>query len=79
MHVTLHITTGCNLNCRYCYSPPTSRNDMSQQTAFQAIDFISENYPVNTGIIFFGGEPLLKKDLIRETIAYSHTKLRIRN
>jgi sulfatase maturation enzyme AslB (radical SAM superfamily) len=52
---------------------------MSQQTAFQAIDFISENYPVNTGIIFFGGEPLLKKDLIRETIAYSHTKLRIRN
>jgi uncharacterized protein len=47
---------------------------MSQQTAFQTIDFISENYPVNTGIIFFGGEPLLKKDLIKETIAYSHTK-----
>lgn len=74
MHVTLHITTGCNLNCQYCYSPPTSRNDMSQQTAFQSIDFISENYPVNTGIIFFGGEPLLKKDLIRDVIEYSRTK-----
>jgi uncharacterized protein len=47
---------------------------MSQQTAFQSIDFIAEKYPVNTGIIFFGGEPLLKKDLIRETIAYSRTK-----
>jgi len=74
MHVTLHITSGCNLNCKYCYSPPTNRNDMSQQIAFQSIDFISENYPVNTGIIFFGGEPLLKKDLIREIIEYSRTK-----
>lgn len=74
MHVTLHITTGCNLNCSYCYSPPAKRNDMSQQVAFQTIDFIAEKYPINTGIIFFGGEPLLKKDLIRETIAYSNTK-----
>ena len=74
MHVTLHITTSCNLNCRYCYSPPTKCNDMSQQTAFQSIDFIAKNYPINTGIIFFGGEPLLKKDLIRETIAYSRSK-----
>ena len=74
MHVALHITTGCNLSCRYCYSPPTERNDMSQQTAFQSIDFIAEKYPINTGIIFFGGEPLLNKDLIRETIAYSRTK-----
>lgn len=74
MHVTLHITTGCNLNCQYCYSPPTNRNDMSQQTAFHSIDFISANYPINTGIIFFGGEPLLKKDLIREVIEYSRTK-----
>lgn len=74
MHVTLHITTGCNLNCQYCYSPPANRNDMSQQTAFETIDFISENYPVNTGIIFFGGEPLLRKDLIRKVIEYSRTK-----
>jgi uncharacterized protein len=47
---------------------------MSLQTAFQSIDFIANNYPVNTGIIFFGGEPLLKKDLIKQTIEYSKTK-----
>ena len=74
MHVTLHITTSCNLCCRYCYSPPTDRNDMSLQTAFRSIDFIAKKYPINTGIIFFGGEPLLKKDLIREAITYSRTK-----
>ena len=74
MHITLHITTGCNMSCDYCYSHPAARNDMSQETANKTIDFISENYPVNTGIIFFGGEPLLKKDLIRETILYSQKK-----
>lgn len=74
MHITLHLTTGCNMSCGYCYSPPNQRNDMSQETAFRSIDFITENYPINTGIIFFGGEPLLKKELIKETIAYCKTK-----
>lgn len=74
MHVTLHITSGCNMSCRYCYSPPSIRNDMSKETAFKSIDFIAANYPTNTGIIFFGGEPLLKKDLIKESISYSKLK-----
>ena len=47
---------------------------MTQKTAFKSIDFIADKYPINTGIIFFGGEPLLKKDLIRETIAYCKAK-----
>ena len=47
---------------------------MTQETAFQSIDFIADKYPINTGIIFFGGEPLLKKDLIKETIAYCKSK-----
>jgi uncharacterized protein len=47
---------------------------MTQEAAFQSIDYIANNCPANTGIIFFGGEPLLKKDLIKETIAYCATK-----
>jgi len=74
MHITLHVTTGCNMSCGYCYSMPKQRNDMTQETAFQCIDFIAEQYPINTGIIFFGGEPLLKKELIKETIAYCKSK-----
>jgi uncharacterized protein len=70
MHVTLHITTGCNLFCKYCYAPPVKRLDMTSETAQKSIDFIVANYPVNTGISFFGGEPLLRKDLIRETVEY---------
>jgi len=69
MHVTLHLTTGCNMRCSYCYSPPLRREDMSEETAHRAVEFAAELYPVNTGVIFFGGEPLLKKDLIKSTIA----------
>ena len=74
MHITLHITTGCNMYCKYCYSPPEKRFDMSKEVAFQSIDYIATSCPPNTGIIFFGGEPLLKKDLIKETIEYAEKK-----
>jgi uncharacterized protein len=60
--------------CQYCYSPPAERLDMCSETAFKSIDYIAENCPTNTGIIFFGGEPLLKKDLIRQTIEYAEQK-----
>lgn len=70
MHVTLHITTGCNMRCGYCYSPPVNRADMSEETARAAVDFSARLNPVNTGIIFFGGEPLLRRELIESTIDY---------
>lgn len=62
------------MSCDYCYSPPEERFDMSLETALQSIDFIVSKYPTNTGIIFFGGEPLLKKDLIQKAIEYAKTK-----
>lgn len=64
MHITLHITTGCTMRCGYCYSPPSGRVDMSDDTARQCVEFISRLSPINPGIVFFGGEPLLRKDLI---------------
>ena len=71
MHVTIHLTTSCNMRCGYCYAPPSQAMDMSLETAERAVDFAAgfdrEN---NTGIIFFGGEPLLKKEVIYHTVAY---------
>lgn len=72
MHVTLHITKGCNLNCSYCYSPPAGNNHMTIETAKKSIDFVYANYPINTGLIFFGGEPLLRKEMISEIIDYTN-------
>ncbi len=71
MHITLHLTTGCNLNCDYCYAPHSDRIDMSPETLRQAIDFTTTFSSPDTGLIYFGGEPLLKKELISEAIEYS--------
>jgi len=68
MHITLHITSGCNMLCDYCYSSPKERQDMTFDTIKKSIHLSTTLNPVNTGIVFFGGEPLLRKDLIFDTI-----------
>lgn len=61
MHLTLHLTSRCNLACRYCYQAPGAE-DMSFETACEAIAKVAEG--PDCGIIFFGGEPLLRRELI---------------
>jgi uncharacterized protein len=68
MHFTLHITTGCNMRCDYCYSPPLKRLDMTTEIASRSVEYGNEISHGNAGIIFFGGEPLLKQELIKSTI-----------
>lgn len=69
MHVTLHLTAACNLKCNYCYAhcSPVG-HAMTNETAFQAIRFAAETISPNIGVIFFGGEPLMKLDVIKNTI-----------
>ncbi len=68
MHITLHLTKNCNMRCDYCYSPPQSGHEMTCETALKAIDFAAHNSKENTGIVFFGGEPLLRKQVIHACI-----------
>ena len=78
MHVTLHLTGRCNFRCRYCYAAPHSDGDMIAEVARRAVDLAvatcSREQPDRPiGIIFFGGEPLLRRDLIVDTIRYCRT------
>lgn len=66
MHLTLHLTDRCNLACEYCYARHGTA-EMSFETARAAIAECTAGDP-NPGIIFFGGEPLLKADLIFQII-----------
>jgi uncharacterized protein len=61
------------MKCNYCYSKK-STIEMSEKTLCKAIDFSLKYSKINTGLIFFGGEPLLKKDLIYKGIEYSKKK-----
>ena len=66
MHLTLHLTDRCNLACRYCYAQHGT-SDMTLETALAAVDECTR-CEENPGIIFFGGEPLLREDLIFDVI-----------
>lgn len=80
-HMTLQVTQGCNLRCKYCvYSEETnerqrshSNRSMDWETAKRAIDFFYEHTvdSKNVAIGFYGGEPLLMLPLIKQILDYS--------
>lgn len=70
MHLTLHLTERCNLRCRYCYAPHREVQDMTLQTARQAMALGKRLTPPGEicGIAFFGGEPLLCWELLQRVV-----------
>lgn len=76
MKSTLSITHNCNLGCAYCYAGKKFKKDMSLETAKKAVDLSFKSSSIDDLIEFgfFGGEPLLKFDLIRKIVAYIREK-----
>lgn len=80
--VALQVTQGCNLRCKYCaysgnYDNRThSSKRMSRETALKAIDFLFAHSIDRDGISlgFYGGEPLLELNLIKECVEYAKKK-----
>jgi len=71
MHYTIHMTNKCNLKCSYCYVDHGSEI-MTPETARAIVDLAARDSK-RAGLIFFGGEPLLLRELITETIDYAHS------
>lgn len=74
--VLLTITEDCNLRCRYCYEPNKTPRYMSSKTAHDAINHFMETETEFDDIEFdfFGGEPMLAFDLIRDVVDSFHTQ-----
>ncbi len=76
----LHICHDCNLRCRYCFASTGNfggqRTMMSTQIGKKAIDFLiteSQNRR-NLEVDFFGGEPMMNFDVVKEIVAYARGK-----
>ena len=73
----IHICHDCNLRCRYCFADEGAyhapREFMSEQTAKRAIDFLIANSGDRRVLEadFFGGEPLMCLDVIKNVVAYA--------
>ena len=62
-HYTVALTSKCNARCVYCYEEGIAKSDMSLETANAFADvLLLSNREID--ITWFGGEPLLKTDLI---------------
>ncbi len=73
MHLTLHLTSNCNMRCSYCYAPPRNGPVMNLETSIEALRLGVKLSERSCGIVFFGGEPLMHKDLIRRILAEART------
>lgn len=73
----LHVAHDCNLKCEYCFAAQGDfegeKEMMSLEVGKKAIDFIvaqSKNRK-NLEIDFFGGEPLMNLDVVKELVLYA--------
>ena len=76
----LHIAHDCNLRCKYCFASTgdfgTGRKLMPLETGKAAIDFLLEKSAgrENLDVDFFGGEPLMNFEVVKEIVAYARGK-----
>lgn len=70
MNVSLFLTKQCNLRCKYCFESHELRS-MSEKTALKSVEFAANNSVQSCGVSFFGGEPLLQKNLIYKCVEYA--------
>ena len=76
----LHVAHTCNLNCSYCFASQGKyhgdRALMSFEVGKRALDFLIENsgHRTNLEVDFFGGEPLMNWDVVKQQVAYARTQ-----
>lgn len=76
----LHVAHTCNLNCSYCFASQGKyhgeRALMSFETGKRALDFLIENSGTRTNleVDFFGGEPLMNWDVVKQLVAYARAQ-----
>ena len=81
----LHVAHTCNLNCSYCFASQGKyhgeRALMSFEVGKQALDFLIANSGTrrNLEVDFFGGEPLMNWDVVKDLVAYARTQEKIHN
>ena len=75
----LHVAHTCNLSCEYCFASQGKyhgdRALMSFEVGKRALDFLIENSGdrTNLEVDFFGGEPLMNFEVVKELVAYARS------
>lgn len=76
----LHIAHDCNLACQYCFAEEGEyhgrRALMSFEVGKKALDFLIANSRMRTNleVDFFGGEPLMNFQVVKDLVAYGRSQ-----
>lgn len=79
----LHIAHDCNLACKYCFAEEGEyhgrRALMSYEVGKKALDFLIQNSGSrrNLEVDFFGGEPLMNWQVVKDLVAYGREQEKI--
>ena len=75
----LHVSHDCNLRCKYCFADEgkyhtEKRELMSAETGKRAMDYLVAHSGKrrNLEVDFFGGEPLMNFEVVKEVVEYAH-------
>ncbi|MBQ7986410.1 MAG: thioether cross-link-forming SCIFF peptide maturase [Clostridia bacterium] len=75
----LHVAHTCNLNCSYCFASQGKYQGekalMSFEVGKAALDFLVKNSGTrrNLEVDFFGGEPLMNWQVVKDLVAYARS------
>lgn len=75
----LHIAHDCNIRCKYCFASQGDfegdRSLMSLEVGKKALDFLIANSGNrrNLEVDFFGGEPLMNFEVVKELVTYGRS------
>lgn len=75
----LHVSHACNLVCSYCFAGQGKYHGKSALMSFdvgkRALDFLIENSGSrrNLEVDFFGGEPLINFDVVKQLVQYARS------
>jgi uncharacterized protein len=78
--ISINVAQACNMSCSYCYAGEGKfgggSSMMKNQVAIDAVDklFIESDDDAPLLVGFMGGEPLLARALVHETVAYAWNK-----
>ncbi|MBK8998663.1 MAG: radical SAM protein [Myxococcales bacterium] len=70
MELTLFVDHACNLRCTYCYNGEKLERAMSGETMRRAVALALATRPRHLDVSFFGGEPLIRLDFLRESVEH---------
>lgn len=73
--IKLSLTTGCNLDCDYCFVEKT-RERMSYTVAKESVDLLLNSPGREKLLAMYGGEPFLEFELLKKIVVYARKAAR---